>query len=52
MNLAQIVYYIALTLFIVMTFLIIRNYYRSKFDDEGRRMDMLDEEKRDPKDLS
>ena len=36
--------YIAVAiLFAWMTFVIIRNYFRSKFNDKGQRMDMLDE---------
>lgn len=41
MPVLNILYYIALILFIFMTFIIIRNYFRSKFDKEGRRTDML-----------
>lgn len=44
MSFSEIVYYIALLIFIVMTFLIIRNYYRNKFDDEGKRIDMQSDE--------
>ena len=50
MSIGDIIYIIALVLFVWITFVIIRNYYRSKFNDEGQRMDMLDEyEKRDEK---
>lgn len=44
MTLGQIVYILAFALFAFMTFLIIRNYFRSKFNDEGRRIDMIDED--------
>jgi len=44
MSLGDILYIIAIFIFVYLTFGIIRNYYKSKFDDEGRRMDMLDEE--------
>jgi len=44
MGLGDILYIIALILFALMTFAIIRNYFRSKFDDEGRRKDMIDTE--------
>ena len=43
MGIGDIIYSIALMLFVLMTFGIIRNYYRSKFNDKGQRMDMLDE---------
>jgi len=43
MSFGDIVYIIAMFLFAFMTFIIVRNYFRSKFDDEGRRKDMLDE---------
>jgi len=38
----EILYIIALVMFIVMTFIIVRNYYSNKFDQKGRRKDMLD----------
>jgi len=44
MSFGDILYVIAMVLFAFITFGIIKNYYKSKFDDEGRRMDMLDEE--------
>ena len=48
MKIGDIIYIIAAVLFAWITFVIIRNYYRSKFNDKGERMDMLDEyEKRD-----
>ena len=43
MSFGDIVYIIAIILFVYMTFGIIRNYYKSKFDDEGHRIDMQDE---------
>jgi TRAP-type C4-dicarboxylate transport system permease small subunit len=43
MSFGDIVYVIAMFLFAFMTFIIVRNYFRLKFDDEGRRKDMLDE---------
>ena len=43
MSIGDIIYIIALVLFVWITFVIIRNYYRSKFNDQGQRMDMLDE---------
>ena len=50
MSIGDIIYIIALVLFVWITFVIIRNNYRSKFNDQGQRMDMLDEyEKREEK---
>ena len=43
MSFGDIVYIIALILFVYLTFGIVRNYYKSKFDDEGHRIDMHDE---------
>ncbi|MFT7878919.1 MAG: hypothetical protein ABXS91_00880 [Sulfurimonas sp.] len=40
MSFGDIVYIFAFVLFAFMTFVIIRNYFRSKFDDDGRRKDM------------
>ena len=47
MSFGDIVYIFAFILFAFMTFVIIRNYFRNKFDDEGRRTDMLDEYEED-----
>jgi len=44
MSFGDILYVIAMFIFAYLTFGIVRNYYKSKFDDEGRRMDMLDEQ--------
>jgi hypothetical protein len=44
MSFGDILYIIAIFLFVFMTFGIVKNYYKSKFDDEGRRIDMLDKE--------
>ena len=43
MSFGDIVYIVAMILFVYMTFGIIRNYYKSKFDDEGHRVDMQDD---------
>ncbi|UFH58636.1 hypothetical protein [Sulfurovum mangrovi] len=40
MPFGDIVYIFAFVLFAFMTFVIIRNYFRNKFDNEGRRKDM------------
>jgi len=44
MAFGDILYVIAMFVFVFITFGIIKNYYRSKFDDEGRRLDMLEDE--------
>jgi len=44
MSFGDMFYYIILVVFIFMTFGIIKNYYKNKFDDEGRRIDMLEDE--------
>ena len=40
MSFGDILYVIAIGIFVFLTFGIIRNYYKSKFDDEGQRIDM------------
>lgn len=45
MTFGEITYIIAFALFALMTFLIIRSYFRSKFDDEGRRIDMQEDKR-------
>ncbi len=47
MSFGDILYIIAIFLFVFMTFGIVKNYYKNKFDDEGRRLDMLDEADRE-----
>lgn len=44
MSFGDIIYIVAVILFVYLTFGIIRNYYKSKFDDEGHRIDMKDED--------
>lgn len=39
MALGDILYMIAMVLFVYLTFGIVRNYYKNKFDTEGRRID-------------
>ncbi len=46
MPLGDIFYIIAMFLFAFMTFVIVRNYFRLKFDDKGRRKDMIDKDKK------
>ncbi len=43
MSIGDIFYIIAMVLFSIITFGIIRNYYRNKFNDKGQRVDMIDE---------
>ena len=43
MSFGDILYIIVVFLFVFMTFGIVKNYYKSKFDDEGHRIDMQDE---------
>lgn len=42
MSFGDILYIIAMFVFSFITFGIVKNYYKSKFDDEGRRIDMQD----------
>ncbi len=44
MSFGDILYIIAMFLFVFITFGIVKNYYKSKFDDEGRRIDMIEDE--------
>ena len=44
MSLGDILYIIAIFLFVFMTFGIVKNYYKSKFDEEGRRIDMQEDD--------
>jgi len=46
MSFGDILYVMAIILFAYITFGIVRNYYKNKFDDDGRRIDMLDEEEK------
>lgn len=52
MSFGDILYVIAIVLFAYLTFGIVRNYFKSKFDDDGHRIDMKDdeEEKEEKKD--
>jgi hypothetical protein len=43
MSIGDIFYVVAMVLFALITFGIIRNYYRSKFNDKGQRLDMIEE---------
>jgi len=48
MSFGDILYIVAIVLFAYLTFGIVRGYFKAKFDDEGRRLDMqennIDEE--------
>lgn len=50
MSFGDILYVIAIVLFAYLTFGIVRNYFKSKFDDEGRRIDMIEDEEEEKKD--
>jgi hypothetical protein len=39
MVVGDVLYVVAVVLFVYITFGIVRNYYKKKFDDEGRRID-------------
>jgi len=40
MSFFDLLYIVAMFLFAYLTFGIVRNYYKSKFDNQGRRIDM------------
>lgn len=44
MSFGDVLYVIAMILFAYLTFGIVRNYFKSKFDDEDRRIDMIEDE--------
>jgi len=44
MSFGDILYIVAIVLFSYLTFGIVRGYFKAKFDDEGRRKDMLEDE--------
>ena len=44
MSAGDIIYIVAALLFAYMTFAIVRNNFRSKFDEDGNRIDLKDEE--------
>ena len=47
MPFGDILYIIAMFLFAYITFGIVRGYFKAKFDDDGHRKDMYDEDKGD-----
>jgi len=44
MSFGDILYIIAMVVFVYLTFGIVKNYYKNKFDDQGRRIDMIKED--------
>ena len=44
MSFGDLFYLFAIGIFVFLTFGIIRNYYKSKFDEEGHRIDMQNKE--------
>ena len=44
MSFGDYLYIVAVIVFVYLTFGIVRNYYKKKFDDEGRRIDMIEED--------
>ena len=47
MTFGDILYIVAIVLFAYLTFGIVRGYFKAKFDDEGHRKDMYDDEDKD-----
>ena len=47
MLLGDILYLIAIVLFVFLTFGIVKNYYKQKFNENDERIDMLEEEKKE-----
>jgi hypothetical protein len=47
MSFGDILYIIAIFIFVFLTFEIIRNYYKSKFDEDDVRIDMREDEERE-----
>ena len=47
MTFGDIIYIVAIVLFAYLTFGIVRGYFKAKFDDEGHRKDMYDDEDKD-----
>lgn len=47
MSIGDIFYIIAIVFFSIMTFAIIRGNFRRKFDDEGNRLDLKEDDKKE-----
>ena len=45
MSFGDILYIIAIILFVYLTFGIVRGYFKAKFDEDGHRKDMMDKDK-------
>jgi len=45
MSVGDVLYVVAVVLFTYLTFGIVRNYYKNKFDDEGHRFDIKNKHK-------
>jgi len=49
MSFGDILYVIAIVLFAYLTFGIVRGYFKAKFNDDGRRIDMIEDEDKEEK---
>ena len=49
MSFGDILYIIAIVLFSYLTFGIVRGYFKAKFNDDGRRIDMIEDEDKEEK---
>jgi len=49
MSFGDILYIIAIVLFAYITFGIVRGYFKAKFNDDGRRIDMIEDEDKEEK---
>ncbi len=49
MPFGDILYIIAMVLFAYITFGIVRGYFKAKFDDKGRRLDMVEDDEKESK---
>ena len=47
MSFGDYIYMVAIFLFAYLTFGIVRNYYKNKFDDKGQRIDMKEDEEKE-----
>ena len=49
MSFGDVLYVIAIVLFAYLTFGIVRGYFKAKFNDDGRRIDMIEDEDKEEK---
>ena len=49
MSFGDVLYIIAIVLFAYLTFGIVRGYFKAKFNDDGRRIDMIEDEDKEEK---